>query len=302
MRRVRTCLSLAALALAIATPALAQTDDALLRVDAQEVARTQGISVDEAYRRLVLQGKVEGLTERLSGDPAFGGLQIVSDASIYQVRIMFTGDANAKIAQYVTDPELRTIVLGSVSPVSLAALKQAQDRLIPIFAALRQQTGIFIDPVSGQVVGQVRNPAAVQALVDKLGLGNLIRLEQKTQFPIPAVSLEGGNVANTTRGSSGSGGLASCTTAFGVTGTGGSGVLLAGHCVQTAPGGAWTGTTVSTQGAALTTKNALWDATRDFAWASNTTDVASNRLSDGNAGRAITSVATTIPANGSTMC
>jgi streptogrisin C len=280
--------------------AVAQGSSDPARRDAEEVARLQGVSVDEAIRRIALQDKLAAIQSQLEADPAFGGVEIVSSPTAFEIRVKFTSAPDTKIAQYFLDPALRNAVLGSSTPISLSALQGLQDKLLTLFATLRQPTGITIDISKGQIVGLVRDPAVIKSLVDKLNLGAFVRLEQRTQFPQPVIALEGGNVSNNVRGD---GSLGDCTTAFGVKATDGStGILQAGHCVQAAPGASWTGTKVTVQGVQLTTRNSIWDATRDFSWAANGTDVGTNRISDGNAGRAITSVATSLPAKGATVC
>lgn len=279
--------------------ASAQEPSIDLRKDLAEIARAQSISEDEAYRRLNFQEAVADLEARLRSDPTFGGLYIDTSATNYRVVVKFTGSSSAKIAEHVTDPALASIVVGETALIPLSELEAAQERLLTVFATLKQDTSTRIDLREGVVVGSVRNPGVVQPLVQALGLGNLIRLERETQFPIPTVALKGGQSSTNRRSDGSSGG---CTTGFGVSGGGVTGISQAGHCVQLVPGGSFSGTTVTTQGASLTTRNALWDSTRDFMWAAGTGHTGTNIFYDGQGDRAVTSTATALPANGSTMC
>lgn len=290
----------AALAILSATPALSQeVPDNDAPNDAVAVAALKGISVDEADRRLRLQQRIAEIEARMATDPNFAGLSIESTSTTFRVRTRFTSSPSANIGKYVTDSELASLFVGETAQVSLARLRQVQGRLLDLFATLRQQTAIRIDDANGQIVGMVRNPTAVQAVVDRLGFGQLIRLEQETRFPTVSVDLLGGQDAMVTQTN---GQNAPCTTAFGVRSGNTSGILTAGHCAQTIPGGTFANTRMQVQGVTLNIQNSVLDATRDFAWAAGTGHVGTNRVFDGTSNRAITSFFRGVPSRGSTVC
>tara|TARA_R110002051_G_scaffold1221_5_gene6722 strand:+ start:882 stop:2021 length:1140 start_codon:yes stop_codon:yes gene_type:complete len=277
----------------------AQESSPDLAKDVAAIATAQGLSTEEVNRRLELQAQVAELEARLKSDPTFGGLYIDASPSSYRVVVKFTANPSAKVSALVTDPSLLAVVQAETALVPLSQLEAAQESLLTLFATLQQDTGIRIDVREGAVIGLVRNPTRVAPLVETLELSRLIRLQRETQFPLATVAIKGGQTSTNLRFDGTSGG---CTTAFGVSGSGITGVSQAGHCVQLQPGGSWTGTTVTTQGASLTTRNALWDSTRDFMWAAGTGHSGTNLFYDGQGDRAVTSTATALPANGSTMC
>lgn len=100
-----------------------------------------------------------------------------------------------------------------------------------------------------------------------------------------------------------------CTSAFGVKlPNGTTGILTAAHCVKSSPSSTLVpntniGLTISYNSMAIVTiQNAMWDATRDFAWGSGSGHIGVNKLWDGTAYRRITSSFTGQVKEGKQLC
>lgn len=127
----------------IQTPTQVNVSDALQR-DAEIIAAQQGISVDEAIRRLVLQDPIGTLgaeLKRQEGD-TFAGLWIQHGPE-YRVVVVFTRDGEETIRRYVENTPLADLIEVRTAEVTLAELKAAQQK------ARRLLDGVGLSTASG---------------------------------------------------------------------------------------------------------------------------------------------------------
>lgn len=98
--------------------------------DAPEIARSMGVSVEEAERRLALQGDIGAFQERASADPHFAGLYIEHEP-VFRAVVLFTDDdPAARLRRYTSDP----LYVALPARVAYAQLVAAQESLGQAFA------------------------------------------------------------------------------------------------------------------------------------------------------------------------
>ena len=103
------------------------SDDALTR-DAIPYANAFGVSVEEAKRRLLLQGAIGELNGMLVNNESetFGGLWIDNESPEYKAIAAFTSDGEATVALYAEELGLAGMVEVRTVDTSLADLRTIQ--------------------------------------------------------------------------------------------------------------------------------------------------------------------------------
>ena len=109
------------------TPVTMSSDDALTR-DAIPYATAFGVSVEEAKRRLLLQGAIGELNGMLVNNESetFGGLWIDNESPEYKAIAAFTSDGEATVAPYAEELGLTDMVEVRTVDTSLADLRTIQ--------------------------------------------------------------------------------------------------------------------------------------------------------------------------------
>ncbi len=297
MSRIWVYLSCATLATMLPYTASAQdsTSDPLMQ-DAQAIAQKKGISTQEALRRLVLQNKVNALSQSLAADPGFVGTDIESTPTSFKIRIRLARSsvARALTAPAMSDPSLARVVQFETGGISRADTDRLEDAALSRFAALKMEVALKSDIRSGRIIVQTREPEQAKKALEALGIANNFSFEKRVEFARPVVDLRGGERFTVPRGT--------CTSGFGASFSSTTGILSGGHCVRATPGGTPTGTTATLAGATLDIRGSVWDATRDFMWASRAGNVGRNQVFDGSRNRSITSAFTGTVANGTSLC
>ena len=109
------------------TPVTMSSDDALTR-DATSYANAFGVSVEEAKRRLLLQGTIGELNAMLQSNEleTFGGLWIDNESPEYKAIVAFTSDGEATVAPYAEELGLASMVEVRTVDTSYADLQIIQ--------------------------------------------------------------------------------------------------------------------------------------------------------------------------------
>ncbi len=118
------------------TPKLLEGDEALQR-DAETMAGSLGISVDEAIRRLQQQDDIGRLGAELESQEAgtFAGLWI-QQTPTYRVVVAFTRDGEKTIRRYVSNTPQAGVIEVRTAQATLAELEAAQQRVIALMESL----------------------------------------------------------------------------------------------------------------------------------------------------------------------
>lgn len=293
---------LTAATFAFALPAIAQEIDPEDR-DAAAVAQMRGISVAEAKKQANLDRQVAQLAERLAKNPNFVGLRIVRVGATYRVHASFKrGNKPAKDSLGATG-DLAPVVDTAEGTYTIAEQEETRSAVLAALPSQSVRFNVFPDPDTGLIIVETDNVEKAQRSL--ANLGSKVEVRSAPGFLAQTVALQGGQTVTFTRTNGAAGGNGS--SAFGVKSSTGSGILTNGHGLI-AFNGTWSVASpggLSTQGVTLQVKGALNDATRDLSWGQNpnaTANTVSNRIFDGQGQRAITSGATSLPANGTTIC
>ena len=109
------------------TPVTMSSDDALTQ-DATSYAKAVGVSVEEAKRRLLLQGTIGKLNAILESNESetFGGLWIDNESPDYKAIVAFTSDGEETVAPYAEELGLAEIVEVRTVDTSYADLRMIQ--------------------------------------------------------------------------------------------------------------------------------------------------------------------------------
>ena len=234
-------LTLSALALAAAAPAVAQ--DALPRVqtavealaqDAAEYARLNGVGLDEAMRRLRAQEESVAATDRIQAAyrDRLAGISIEHQPE-YRILVLLTGP------EPVADETIRAggmsvpIVYRTGAPATreqmLAAMSEHRAAIRELAPRAR---GMGLDPRTGELV------LLLHATEDRAGLE--AELESLMQVPVRLRILDGADADLGVEGGwrvegddPGSGRRYYCTTGFVVTDQARTGIVTAAHCPDT---------------------------------------------------------------------
>lgn len=302
MKRTVTITSVLAAVIMCCAPATAQTEDDASQSaearDLEQIAKVKGISVAEATRRKSLIEQAAVLDEQLDGDPNYGGLRIVSTATEFFIDMRFSRAGQAAIERRGLPAGFASALKVSDGAVPRIDANRVRSLIQTAMARANLKGSITRDETTGKLV--IRSLAAdrIRALLganaDKVEL-----IAQDDPPPPAVVNLEGGRSVTSTRlDGTGSG----CTAAFGVSNGSTSGILTGAHCVMTAMNQAFRATTVTTQGATLTSQNARWSTSSDFMWAAGAGHVGTNKMWDGSFSRGITGVNAAAVKVGDTIC
>lgn len=212
----------------------AQTAEEAIATDAQAYARNEGVSADEAARRLRIQRDMGPVIDRLrtTHKARLAGI-VIDHKPVYRIRVRLTGETPI-VAQNIP-------VGGSELPVAFeTGAKATLDALVASLRANQAAVarhypnlaGIGTDEGTGEIVVRVMAPTAEAATaargkfadVQKL-LGQPARIEITDAYPT-AADVRGGSRVESSTGSW-------CTTGFSVKNTAGTtGVITAGHCAN----------------------------------------------------------------------
>jgi hypothetical protein len=127
--------------------------------DAEEYARQLGVSVEEAIRRLELQGEIGELNQALEEGEAetFAGLWIQHEP-VYRVVVAFTRDAERTIQPYLKDKPWAGLVEVRRFPFSYKDLLAAQEQVVRAAQELGIPTTSYVSVTENRVIAEVGNP------------------------------------------------------------------------------------------------------------------------------------------------
>lgn len=292
-----TAVVMTASTLGVAQPVL---PDGGFERQAREIAKDDGISVVEARRRLRLQQALGDLGPDYQADPAYIGTDILTSRDSYRIitRVRRDGAARALgiLAQSRSDDVSSAVEIETAS-IGLSDLETLRTKIIDALKPLHVEAGTTIDTRNLVVIVQVRDVQDTKRRIGELSKSPRIVFRKLTQFPSPAIEVTDGVKITANTGA--------CTTAFNVYNTQSNerGILTGGHCVRTAYGSQNGGGYASTPLVpTLYIRSAIWDATRDFAWATNSSDTFTRRVYIGSSYIAINSFRNGNPAAGANYC
>ncbi len=149
------------------TPKTLEGDEALRR-DAETMAHSLGISMEEALRRGQLQDTIGQLGAQLEAKEAdtFAGLWIQQTPN-YRVVVAFTKDGEQSIRRYVANTALAGIVEVRQANVTLATLKNAQQNAIDLLRRLDLNIDSGINIQENRVEVYVTDRALFDATLQK---------------------------------------------------------------------------------------------------------------------------------------
>lgn len=262
-----------------------------------EIAKTNGITPQEAERRAKLSEKAAELAKSLEGNPAFLGLQINDNKGGYVVRVKFKGRPPS-VSELTSDAELASVIQATASRKNLGEMRSLEKRVLAAAKARKIESMVFVDQDSEKIEVYVKDVEAFRAALRDLNIEADVTVKYTASFPqtvqatFPA---KGGQQITAPKGN--------CTSGFGATRGTAKGFITAGHCVQVAMNGAApTSGTATMNGASYSLGQAKWTSTTDFAFFSNANATASPTINAGAAERDLTSMASVLPANGSNLC
>ena len=233
LRNFKTVALLIVLA-AAATLAAAPGDGAIpittdpLGMDAAIYASDYGVTLEEAKRRLGLQGSAGALQAELLGNESdkFAGLWIQHEPD-FKIVVRFTQDGESTVTPYVTGGPLSGIVEVRTADATLNDLKTAQANAMTIARGF----GIRVESQTDVIENRVK-----LFVVDKVGLDSSLATSDvhlPDKVDVVTVSELSRNTTNLYGGltltSAGTG--KQCTSGFAVTHSDGrEGITTAGHC------------------------------------------------------------------------
>lgn len=206
--------------------------------DAAAYAQDFKVSVEEASRRLTLQGEAGELEARLRDEqPAtFAGVMIEHRPQ-FRITVGFTTGASQQVADLQVSPQLASVLQPREAAVSLSALEEAQRVSVDLIRRLGVELEAGIDLRSGRVKLYLPPSTVVQTALRTGGLvlpelADIISVERLGQLEATVV---GGRAMVVSDGTF-------CTSGFTVRNSSGTrGVLTAAHCPnQLAYEGSWT--------------------------------------------------------------
>lgn len=199
------------------------TNEEALRQDASSYARSQGVSMEEAIRRLQLQEVIGRLNATLSQAErgSFAGLWIEHSPE-YRVVVRFTDEhAAERVAGYVDGTDLEGLVDVKPATFSLEDLEAVQASA----RHLGRQVGVGVDSDINVKVNWVEvyavNPGELATRLAKVGV----------EFPAGAVVQRVRRLAQPEANIYGGLPISTCTSGFSVqNGSGTRGISTAAHC------------------------------------------------------------------------
>ena len=144
--------------------------DEASRHDARAYADAQGISEEEAVRRLTAQDDLGNLQERLAAEEAdtFGGLWIEHEPT-YRIVVAFTRDGARTLERYVKDSPLEDVAEAREVARTLAELDAAQTATIELLQEIGSGASTGMDIIENCVSLYVANPEAFGAQLEEAG-------------------------------------------------------------------------------------------------------------------------------------
>ncbi|HEX6159404.1 MAG TPA: hypothetical protein VF111_04505, partial [Thermoanaerobaculia bacterium] len=190
------------------------------REDARTYAKDFGVSVEEADRRLGLQGAIGELDAALTAEESatFAGLWIEHKPQ-YRVVVRFTDDAaKARLAKRIAGGPLEGLVVTRSARIPLAELEKQQKALRAAGNKVGAEFSSDIEVQSNRINVYSTQPEKLRASLGK-ALPESVNIERVERGP-QTQAIRGGDA------------LTSCTAGFTVrhNSTGELGVLTAGHC------------------------------------------------------------------------
>lgn len=204
-------------------------DDPLVQ-DARMYAAEFGVSLEEAVRRLRLQGPIGDLARNLTVEEqdTFAGLWIQHQPE-YRVIARFTRDGARTIGPYVEGGPLEGLVEVLPADATLAELEAAQDRAVRIvrFLGVRAETGVdvFHNRAYLNVTDRARFVAALRRA--NVRLPEQVGVVEVNKLLKPSANIYAGLNLHVPNG-------IDCTSGFSVrnTASGKTGITTAGHCAD----------------------------------------------------------------------
>jgi len=207
--------------------------------DAQVYASDQGISLDEAIRRLQLQRPIGELNAQLIANErdTFAGLWIQHDPE-YRVIVQFTRDSEATIQPYIDNGPLADIVEVRTARVSLAQLEIAQSLVMKAIhdlgVTVNSGINVFENSVELYVIERSQLEAALQEA--NIQFPEYVKIITVKELSTPEVDIYAGLA------------LSACTSGFSVKNSNGTkGITTAAHCPNSL---SYNGTNLPFQGSA----------------------------------------------------
>jgi len=142
-----------------------------LNQDAKMYASHFGVDLDEALRRLQLQGTIGGLSTELAEKErdTFAGLWIQHEPE-FRVIVAFTRDVEETVQPYVEGKPFADIVEVRTADATLAELKATQE---VVYLALREldiPADLLVDESENRVEVRVTDRAQLDAALQKVGI------------------------------------------------------------------------------------------------------------------------------------
>lgn len=194
--------------------------------DAQSYAAENGVSVDEAVRRIGLQSnEIAQLGQALESQEGstFAGLWIDHQPT-FRVVAAFTGGGEEALARHLGTGPLAEIIQVQTVSNTLAALASAQQTVSSAISRLGVRVESSIDVRQNIVNIYVTNASPVQTAISTgvLSLPATVKLVVLPALSTNYVDIYGGAI------------LSSCTSGFGVANSSGTlGIITAAHCPNT---------------------------------------------------------------------
>jgi hypothetical protein len=271
---------------AVAQVALPNITSALAK-DAEWYASDNGVSLDEAIRRLQLQSSVGDLDAQLSEKEqgTFAGLWIQHKPE-FRIIAQFTHNGQTTIQPYIAQGPLAGLVEVQPADLPLVELRARQMATLKMLRALGIRFDSGIDVLQNHVEVYVPDPAQLTNSLQKANkqLPDKVNVVRVPKLAEPSANIYGGLSLSP-----------DCTIGFSVLqpSTGTKGIATAAHCPNA----------MSFNGQSLTLKGELQSGSNDSQWHTTPNYTPINFVEDGVGGRSITSqtIWSNQPING-TVC
>lgn len=254
LRHLSVALVVLGLIIASTAPAIGQTssldtNDPLVQ-DAQVYASDQGISLEEAVRRLQIIRAEPDLEAKLIANEGktFAGLWVQHQPA-FRIVVQFTRNGEQTIQPYIKNGPWAAIVEVRHVPHSFAKLRADQDRAVRTIRGLGLKVGADIDLVHSRVKVSVPDRMQLEAALQRAGV------QLPDTVTVDTFLERNTDEANLSAGLS----ITDCTSGFSVYRTSNSfyrGIVTAAHCPDVQ----------SYQGVALTFQSQKNAGTTDAQW------------------------------------
>lgn len=199
----------------------AQVDDALA-MDAKAYATAMGVDIDEAIRRLQLQGDIGELNRELTEKEGetFAGLWIQHQPE-YRVIAMFTQDGETTLQSYVQNGSLAGLVETRTARTTLKELEVARSQAVQAVSNLGTRISSAVNIPNNRAELYALDPAQLKADLRKANtrLPDNVDVVKFIELSRDVADIFGGKA------------LTTCTSGFSVKNSSGTkGVTTAGHC------------------------------------------------------------------------